>query len=92
MIGVASPVGGHIDRQTVDIFHIAIWKIRLQRCQLTLRKKHILKFTKAAEGFPLLIFTLVFLFPITTPYALFPREMQESGTELAKMFETGINQ
>ena len=29
---------------------------------------------------------------ITTPYALFPREMQESGTELAKMFETGINQ
>lgn len=24
---------------------------------------------------------------ITTPYALFPREMQESGTELAKIFE-----
>ena len=24
---------------------------------------------------------------ITRPYALFPREMQESGTELAKMFE-----
>ena len=64
MIGVVPVIGRHIDRQAADVFLISSRIVRFQRGKLSVRKKNILKFSKTAEGFTLLVMSSVVLFLI----------------------------